>query len=230
MEEFNNMNLDELLNASSDNTMTGKLFESADVEVSITKEDTNEETQKEEEVLVNDSTTNGEATENQEADTEERPEMTKQEFAEQNRKLAMEKLEEYEAAEKKIAILDGEMTLLNQELEGLISKIKQDNKELIDKINAKSNEIDAVRSEQDKIKEDLLPLQREVYLVDNEDKTLKFNKIQSTYVAPTEKNQFDLKKFREEQEEFWTEHLDVMNPYAKITEVSDYLKITISKK
>ena len=230
MEEFNNMNLDELLNASSDNTMTGKLFESADVEVSITKEDTNEETQKEEEVLVNDSTANEEATENQEAETEERPEMTKQEFAEQNRKLAMEKLEEYEAAEKKIAILDGEMTLLNQELEGLISKIKQDNKELIDKINAKSNEIDAVRSEQDKIKEDLLPLQREVYLVDNEDKTLKFNKIQSTYVAPTEKNQFDLKKFREEQEEFWTEHLDVMNPYAKITEVSDYLKITISKK
>ena len=131
MEEFNNMNLDELLNASSDNTMTGKLFESADVEVSITKEDTNEETQKEEEVLVNDSTANGEATENQEAVTEERPEMTKQEFAEQNRKLAMEKLEEYEAAEKKIAILDGEMTLLNQELEGLISKIKQDNKELI---------------------------------------------------------------------------------------------------
>ena len=230
MEEFNNMNLDELLNASSDNTMTGKLFESADVEVSIIKEDTNEETQKEEEVLVNDSTANEEATENQEAETEERPEMTKQEFAEQNRKLAMEKLEEYEAAEKKIAILDGEMTLLNQELEGLISKIKQDNKELIDKINAKSNEIDAVRSEQDKIKEDLLPLQREVYLVDNEDKTLKFNKIQSTYVAPTEKNQFDLKKFREEQEEFWTEHLDVMNPYAKITEVSDYLKITISKK
>ena len=181
-------------------------------------------------MLVNDSTANGEATENQEAETEERPEMTKQEFAEHNRKLAMEKLEEYEAAEKKIAILDGEMTLLNQELEGLISKIKQDNKELIDKINAKSNEIDAARSEQDKIKEDLLPLQREVYLVDNEDKTLKFNKIQSTYVAPTEKNQFDLKKFREEQEEFWTEHLDVMNPYAKITEVSDYLKITISKK
>lgn len=230
MEEFNNMNLDELLNASSDNIMTGKLFESADVEVSITKEDTNEETQKEEEVLVNDSAANGEATENQEAETEERPEMTKQEFAEHNRKLAMEKLEEYEAAEKKIAILDGEMTLLNQELEGLISKIKQDNKELIDKINAKSNEIDAVRSEQDKIKEDLLPLQREVYLVDNEDKTLKFNKIQSTYVAPTEKNQFDLKKFREEQKEFWAEHLDVMNPYAKITEVSDYLKITISKK
>ena len=44
MEEFNNMNLDELLNASSDNTMTGKLFESADVEVSIKKQDTNEET------------------------------------------------------------------------------------------------------------------------------------------------------------------------------------------
>lgn len=230
MEEFNNMNLDELLGASSDNTITGQLFESADIDISINKEVNNEENQEKEEMLVNDSIPNGETTENKEIEAEESAEFTPDEWANVNRIKAMEKLAAYEAAEKKIATLDGEMTLLNQELEGLISKIKQENKELIDKINAKSNEIEMAKSEQEKIKEELLPLQREVYLVDKEDKTLKYNKIQSTYVAPTEKNQFDLKAFREEQGDFWKEHLDIMNPYAKITEVSDYLKITISKK
>lgn len=199
MEELNNMNLDELLNASSSegNTMSGSLFADADVEVTITKEE---------------------------------KEMTNQDFGELNRKKAMEKLEEYEAAELKISKLDGEMSLLNQEFDDLISKIKLENKELIDKINDKANEIDAIKAEQEKIKEELVPLQREVYLVNNEDKTLKYNKIQSTYVAPTEKNQFDLKSFREEQGDFWKENLEVLQPYSKITPVSDYIKITISKK
>lgn len=203
MEELNNMNLDELLNASSSegNTMSGSLFADADVEVTITKEEPKENT-----------------------------EMTKEEYSELNRKKAMEKLEEYEAAELKISKLDGEMSLLNQEFDSLISKIKLENKELIDRINEKSNEIDAIKAEQEKIKEELVPLQREVYLVNNEDKTLKYNKIQSTYVAPTEKNQFDLKLFREEQTDFWKENLEVLQPYSKITPVSDYIKITISKK
>ena len=204
MEELNNMNLDELLNTASSsegNTMSGSLFADADVEVTITKES-----------------------------TEENTEMTNQDFGELNRKKAMEKLEEYEAAELKISKLDGEMSLLNQEFDNLISKIKLDNKELIDKINNKANEIEAIKAEQEKIKEELVPLQREVYLVNNEDKTLKYNKIQSTYVAPTEKNQFDLKTFREEQGDFWKENLEVLQPYSKITPVSDYIKITISKK
>lgn len=229
--EFNNMNLDELLNMSGDNTMTGKLFTSADVEVTVTNEfDKNEEAKEETQVLANDSLSDGEKTENKEVKITEDRELTKAEFAEINRKKAMEKLEAYEAAEKTLSKLDGEMSLLNQELDSLISKIKLDNKDLIDKINAKANEIEAAKAEQDKIKEELLPLQREVYLVDNEDKTLKFNKVQSTYVAPTEKNQFDLKLFREEQKDFWKENLDILKPYSKITPVSDYVKITISKK
>ena len=229
--EFNNMNLDELLNMSSDNTMTGKLFTSADVDVTVTKEsDKNEEVKEETQVLADDSLSDGEKIENKEVKTTEDRDLTKAEFAEINRKKAMEKLEAYEAAEKTLSKLDGEMSLLNQELDSLISKIKLDNKDLIDKINAKANEIEAAKAEQDKIKEELLPLQREVYLVDNEDKTLKFNKVQSTYVAPTEKNQFDLKLFREEQKDFWKENLEVLKPYSKITPVSDYVKITISKK
>lgn len=229
--EFNNMNLDELLNMSSDNTMTGKLFTSADVDVTVTKEsDKNEEVKEETQVLADDSLSDGEKIESKEVKTTEDRDLTKAEFAEINRKKAMEKLEAYEAAEKTLSKLDGEMSLLNQELDSLISKIKLDNKDLIDKINAKANEIEAAKAEQDKIKEELLPLQREVYLVDNEDKTLKFNKVQSTYVAPTEKNQFDLKLFREEQKDFWKENLEVLKPYSKITPVSDYVKITISKK
>ena len=202
MDEFNNMNLDELLSVSIDdssNTMTGKLFTEADVDITIKEASDVEEVKKEE-------------------DTED------------NRKLAMDKLAEYEELENKATKLDAELSLLNQELDTLISKIKLDNKELLDKINNISLDIENTKKAQDKVKEELLPLQRQVYLVNSEDKTLKFNKIQSTYVAPTEKNKFDLKKFREEQTDFWTENLAIFKPYAEITEVSDYLKITISKK
>ena len=214
--EFNNLNLDELLNSTYNKAVSETLYEKADVDVLVKKDDIAEG-----QMSISDYF---------EQDTEnEDKEMTKQEFAELNRKKAMEKLEEYEAEEKKIIRLDGEMTLLNQELEYLISKIKQENKELIDKINDKANEIEAAKAMQESIKQQLLPLQREVYLADNEDKTLVFNKIQSTYVAATEKNQFDLKKFREEQKDFWKENLEILKPYAKITDVSDYLKITIKK-
>ena len=214
--EFNNMNLDELLNSTYNKAVSETLYEKADVDVSVKKDDIAEG-----QMSISDYF-------EQDAENEDK-EMTKQEFAELNRKKAMEKLEEYEAEEKKIIRLDGEMTLLNQELEYLISKIKQENKELIDKINDKANEIEAAKAMQESIKQQLLPLQREVYLADNEDKTLVFNKIQSTYVAATEKNQFDLKKFREEQKDFWKENLEILKPYAKITDVSDYLKITIKK-
>lgn len=193
MEELNTMNLDELLKVG-DNAMSGKLFETADLDVTIVKET-------EEEVPSVDV-----------------------------REEAMKKLAEYESYENTLSRLDGEYNLLSQELEGLISKIKQENKELLDRINDIANEIDKTKLAQDKVKEELLPLQRVVYNNDNADKTLKYNKIQSTYVAPSEKNKFDLKKFRDERKDFWEENLEVLSPYAEITAVSDYLKVTISKK
>lgn len=223
MDELNNMNLDELLNTTvndSNNSMTGKLFENADVEIEIKKEEPVSE-EPDGQMTIFDVVP--------EEDTENR-EMTKEEFAAKNREDAMKKLAEYEDLENKNVKLDAELALLNQKLDTLISQIKIDNKELLDEINTKVNEIEANKKAQDKVKEELLPLQKEVYLVNNDDKTLKFNKIQSTYVAATEKNKFDLKKFREEQPKFWKENLAVMEPYAEITAVSDYLKITISKK
>lgn len=220
MEELNNMNLDELLKSSS-NTMSGNLFEEADLDVTIHKESSDEEVKEETQGLVNDSTANDEEAKNKEDETNNQ---------EENRNKTMNKLAEYEACQNKINRLDGEMSLLNQEFDALISKIKLENKELIDKINAKSDEIKATQEQQDKIKVELLPLQRLAYQLNKDDKTFNYNKIQSTYVEPSEKNKFDLKKFREEQSDFWKENLDVLEPYSEITTVSDYIKITISKK
>ena len=214
--EFNNLNLDELLNSIPD---SGKMFEKADVEVTVVKDsnETAEENLKQEIETSNLS------------NNEDR-EVTKEEAAAMNRDLAMGKLAEYESYENKIASLNVEMSSLNSELDELISKIKLDNKELIDKINAKSLELEQAKKMQDSIKEQLLPIQRLVFQANEKDKTLRYNQIQSTYVEPTEKNQFDLKKFREEQKDFWKENLEVMQPYPKFTAVSDYIKITISKK
>ena len=57
-----------------------------------------------------------------------------------------------------------------------------------------------------------------------------YGKIQATYVYPTVKHQFDLKSFIEEQNEFYTEHLSVLDPYSTMTKVSDYVKYTVKKK
>jgi hypothetical protein len=81
--------------------------------------------------------------------------------------------------------------------------------------------------EQNDIKETLVPLQKGAFEANDKDKTLIYNRIQSTYVEATEKNQFDLKTFRTEQKDFWEKNLDVLRPYAKITNVSDYVKVTI---
>ena len=219
MEELNNMNLDDLLKVSADNnSMSGKLVENIDLDVSITKD--------EEVPILKDGETSSVIDETK----EENPEWTNETWAAHERELAMSKMAEYESYVNAGVKLDGELAILNTELEELISKVRLENKELIDKINAKANEIDANNSVLDKLKEELLPLQKEIYLCNSEDKTLKYNKIQSTYVAATEKNQFDLKAFREEQTEFWNTNLEVLKPYSKITPVSDYLKITISKK
>lgn len=217
--EFNNLNLDELLNSVPD---SGKMFEKADVEVTVVK-DSNEpvkDSLKQETNSIDISNSSN----------DEDREVTKEEAAAMNRDLAMGKLAEYESYENKIANLNIEMNSLNSELDELISKIKIDNKELIDKINAKSLELEQAKKMQEGIKEQLLPIQRLAFQANEKDKTLRYNQIQSTYVEPTEKNQFDLKKFREEQKDFWKENLEVMQPYAKITAVSDYIKITISKK
>lgn len=142
---------------------------------------------------------------------------------------AMKKLSEYESCVKKEKQLNADLSELEAKVAGLIEQVTIDNKELFDAIDAIKEELSSISEKEGTLKEDLLPLQRELFKKDKEDKTLVFNKVQSTYVASTEKNQFDLKAFREEESDFWKEHLDVMSPYAKITTVADYLKISIKK-
>ena len=229
MDEFN-MNLDELLKTSTEdnsNSMSGKLFVDADVDVNIIKEQDNEEIEKEEKVLVDDSSTNEQEAKNEETKTIENNAVNEEEL---NREKTMDTLAKYEACQNKLNKLDGEMSLLNQELESLINQIKLENKELIDKINSKADEIKNVEEEQENIKLELLPLQRTAFKYNKNDKTFNYNKIQSTYVEPSDKNKFDLKKFREEQASFWKENINVLEPYSEITTVADYIKITISKK
>lgn len=140
---------------------------------------------------------------------------------------AMEELKKFEELQNKKEQLEAQLTLANGDLDILISKIKVDNKELIDKINSLANEIKSLTDEQNDIKETLVPLQKGAFEANDKDKTLIYNRIQSTYVEATEKNQFDLKSFRTEQKDFWEKNLDVLRPYAKITNVSDYVKVTI---
>lgn len=140
---------------------------------------------------------------------------------------AMEELKKFEELQNKKEQLEAQLTLANGDLDILISKIKVDNKELIDKINSLANEIKSLTDEQNDIKETLVPLQKGAFEANDKDKTLIYNRIQSTYVEATEKNQFDLKSFRTEQKDFWENNLDILRPYAKITNVSDYVKVTI---
>ena len=209
MEELEEMFAEAQVNSNGSN----KLYTNAEVDVQITKE--SDELIKELEEL-------------EEVISEER-ELTKDDLAKACKKEAMNKLGEYESLEDRKVVLAGELKAAQQELEMQFSKVRAQNLELLDRIEKLGNDLEDVEKGQAKLKKDLLPIQRELYNLDSDEKTLVYNKIQSTFVAATEKNQFDLKKFREEQADFWKTNLEVLKPYAKITDVAAYLKITVKK-
>lgn len=221
----------ENLEASSD-----KLFVNADVDVQVTAEQTqldleevvNEEVKEEEKVLGNDSQPDGEKEENKETSSEEHPKLSAVEFN-KVKKEAMDKLGEYEAKEKEKTVLSGRIEEAQAKLDVLIDEVMAANFGLVNEINGLKQQLEEVEQKQEDLKKDLLPLQEKLFYTDEKEKTLLYNKIQSTFVEATVKNQFDLKKFREEETSFWEEHLDVLRPYAKITDVAEYLKITIKK-
>ena len=193
-------NLEERLNEFTAQS-DGKLFANAEVEVSIRKE---------------------EPIETLEVDTIE-PTLEEQET------LAMNKLGEFESKEREKIKLTEELEGLTAEYDTLLVELNNANKELVDKIEDIKNRLEVIGETQETIKEELLPLQSKLFAMDETRKTLVYNKVQSTYVAQTEKNKFDLKKFREDHGDFFNEHKDIMGPYSDISIVSDYLKITIKK-
>ena len=200
----------ENLEASSD-----KLFVNADVDVQVTAE----QTQLDLEEVVE---------EKEDEVVEEHPKLSAVEFNEVKRE-AMDKLGEYEAQEKEKAILTGRLEEALAKLDVLIDEVRAQNIGLVNEINGLQIQLEEAADKQETIKNDLLPLQEKLFYTDEKEKTLIFNKIQSTFVEATVKNQFDLKKFREEEKTFWEEHLDVLRPYAKLTDVAEYLKVTVKK-
>ena len=103
------------------------------------------------------------------------------------------------------------------------------NPEIADKLRDLDMQRDACNNEMEMIKKELLPMFQAAVAEDPDNKTLLCNKIQATYVYPTKKHSFDLKDFMEKESSFYFDNISKFAPYAKISDVSDSIKITIKK-
>lgn len=140
-----------------------------------------------------------------------------------SREVALDKMKEYEETNARKVKLDSEIADLELE----IRKICPDMFDKLDKLN------EQLKKEEARLKEiatESTPFFAQAVKEDEDNKTLLYGKIQATYVYSTEKHQFDLKSFIAEQNDFYTEHLSILDPYSTITNVSDYVKYTIKKK
>lgn len=111
----------------------------------------------------------------------------------------------------------------------LYEELLNSNPELAEKLRQLDMTRDACNSEMEIIKKELLPMFQVAVAEDPENKTLLCNKIQATYVYPTKKHSFDLKDFMEKESSFYFDNISKFTPYAKISDVSDSVKITIKK-
>lgn len=103
------------------------------------------------------------------------------------------------------------------------------NPELADKLKELDLQRDVCNSKMELIKKELLPMFQVAVAEDPDNKTLLCNKVQATYVYPTKKHSFDLKDFMEKESTFYFDNISKFAPYAKISDVSDSIKITIKK-
>lgn len=103
------------------------------------------------------------------------------------------------------------------------------NPEIADKLKELDLQRDACNSKMELIKKELLPMFQVAVAEDPDNKTLLCNKVQATYVYPTKKHSFDLKDFMEKESSFYFDNISKFAPYAKISDVSDSIKITIKK-
>lgn len=155
--------------------------------------------------------------------SKEEPEQSNEDLYEESKEKAMELLQKYEESDKEIA-------KLNDEIEELMKPFREANKELFDTIDKINQQIADLKAVEDSISKEILPYQRITYSIDNDYKEMTYNNVHSTYVLPTKKHQFEFKKFLEENADFYENNKTVMSPYAKITDVSDYVKISVKKK
>lgn len=101
--------------------------------------------------------------------------------------------------------------------------------ELASKLKELEMTQDACDNEMELIKKELLPMFQVAVAEDPDNKTLLCNKVQATYVYPTKKHSFDLKGFMEKESSFYFDNISKFAPYAKISDVSDSVKVTIKK-
>jgi len=108
-------------------------------------------------------------------------------------------------------------------------ELLKSNPEIASKLKELDMKRDACNNEMEMIKKELLPMFQTAVAEDQDNKTILCNKIQATYVYPTKKHSFDLKDFMEKESAFYFDNISKFTPYAKITDVSDCVKITIKK-
>ena len=113
--------------------------------------------------------------------------------------------------------------------EEVYEELLKSNPELANKLKELDMQRSACNNEMDMIKKELLPMFQTAVVEDPENKTIVCNKIQATYVYPTKKHSFDLKDFMEKESSFYFDNISKFTPYAKISDVSDCVKITIKK-
>lgn len=114
----------------------------------------------------------------------------------------------------------------------LMMKLRETNPTIFEEIDKVDADLSLVSITQDNIKKTLKSKFSELLNITQDDelnKTLVYNKVQATYVYPTKKHSFDLKKFISEENEFYIDNISIMSPYATISDVSDSVKITIKK-
>lgn len=139
------------------------------------------------------------------------------------RDIAIEKMKEYDEVNAKKAKLEASIAEIEVKLREACPELYSELDNLNMQANTQANRLKEIASE-------ATPFFAQAVKEDEDNKTLLYGKIQATYVYATEKHQFDLKSFIEENNEFYTEHLSVLDPYSTITKVSDYVKFTVKKK
>lgn len=138
------------------------------------------------------------------------------------REKSMNILKDYEEVIK-------ENSDLAKRIEDLQATLRELHPDIFEQIDAVNATISSNESRLKQIASEACPIFEGAINEDEENKTLVYGKVQGTYVYPTEKHSFDLKSFIEENKEFYTENISILDPYAKITPVSAYVKFTVKK-
>lgn len=125
--------------------------------------------------------------------------------------------------------VNSELNKSKMKYEEVYNKILEAVPELASELKELEMTQNACDNEMEMIKKELLPMFQVAVAEDPDNKTLLCNKIQATYVYPTKKHSFDLKEFMEKENAFYFDNISKFAPYAKISDVSDSVKVTIKK-